>query len=124
MDELPQLLNVLKGDMSIVGPRPEVDRYVQMFREDYADILRVRPGITDLASVTYSDEEGVLAHAPEPAEEYRRRILPRKIELARESIRRSSFLFDLTLIFKTLSSVVNPRAQVLRSDTRQSRPRS
>lgn len=112
MDELPQLLNVLKGDMSIVGPRPEVEQYVRMFSEDYAEILRVRPGITDLASVAYADEEQMLAQAPDPAEEYRRRILPQKIALSRESIRRSSLLFDLTLIFKTLFSVVNQKTQV------------
>jgi lipopolysaccharide/colanic/teichoic acid biosynthesis glycosyltransferase len=111
IDEVPQLLNVLKGDMSIVGPRPEVEQYVRMFRDDYVDILSVRPGITDLASLAYADEEKVLAQAPDPDKEYRQRILPQKIELSRESIRRSSPLFDLTLILKTIFSVVNSRTQ-------------
>jgi lipopolysaccharide/colanic/teichoic acid biosynthesis glycosyltransferase len=111
LDELPQLLNVLRGDMSIVGPRPEVPQYVQMFRDDYAEILKVRPGITDLASVAYADEEALLAQASEPAEVYSREILPRKIELARESIRRSSLFFDLAVIVRTAFSVINPRAR-------------
>jgi lipopolysaccharide/colanic/teichoic acid biosynthesis glycosyltransferase len=111
LDELPQLLNALRGDMSIVGPRPEVPQYVQMFRDDYAEILKVRPGMTDLASVAYADEEALLAQASEPAEVYSREILPRKIELARESIRRSSLFFDLTVIVRTAFSVINLRAR-------------
>ena len=66
LDELPQLINVLNGDMSLVGPRPEVRKYVEMFRQDYEEILRVRPGITDLASIKYRDEETVLGNAADP----------------------------------------------------------
>jgi lipopolysaccharide/colanic/teichoic acid biosynthesis glycosyltransferase len=70
IDELPQLINVLKGDMSFVGPRPEVPKYVQVFHRDYEDILRVRPGITDLASLKYRDEASLLGNAENPEEEY------------------------------------------------------
>lgn len=101
-DELPQLLNVLKGDMSFVGPRPEIRQYVELFREDYQEILQVRPGITDLASLTYRHEADVLGRAEHPEEEYCHRILPDKIRLAKEYVRRASFFFDLALLFKTL----------------------
>ena len=102
IDELPQLINVLKGDMSFVGPRPEIRQYVELFRKDYEEILKIRPGITDLASVKYRDEAAVLEQSENPEEEYLRRVLPDKIRLAKEYIRRSSFFFDLTLILKTL----------------------
>jgi lipopolysaccharide/colanic/teichoic acid biosynthesis glycosyltransferase len=105
IDELPQLLNVLTGEMSIVGPRPEVDEYVELFRDDYADILRVRPGLTDLAALHYPDEERILAETDNPAEEYRRRILPHKIALMRESVRQSSLFFDAAVIVQTLLSI-------------------
>ena len=102
IDELPQLINVLKGEMSLVGPRPEVPKYVEMFRDDYEEILQVRPGITDLASIEYRDEAAVLAEADNPEEEYVRRVLPEKIRLAKEYVRRASFWYDLTIIMKTL----------------------
>ncbi len=102
IDELPQLFNVLKGEMSLVGPRPEVPRYVEMFRRDYEEILAARPGITDLASIRYSDEAAVLGEAENAEEEYVRRLLPEKIELAKQYIARSSLLFDLSLIARTL----------------------
>ncbi len=102
VDELPQLFNVLRGDMSLVGPRPEVRRYVEMFRRDYEQILRVRPGITDLASLKYRDESAILARAANPEEEYVRHILPDKIRLAGDYVRNSAFLFDLALIVKTV----------------------
>src|SRR5207253_6817635 len=82
IDELPQLINVLRGDMSLVGPRPEVRRYVELFRHDYEEILRVRPGITDLASLKYRDESALLAVAADPEQEYITRVLPDKITLA------------------------------------------
>lgn len=102
LDELPQLLNVLRGDMSLVGPRPEVPKYVAMFRDDYAEILRARPGITDLASIKYSDESTILGQAADPEKEYIERILPEKIRLAKEYVRRSSFCLDIALIATTL----------------------
>jgi lipopolysaccharide/colanic/teichoic acid biosynthesis glycosyltransferase len=105
IDELPQLINVLKGEMSLVGPRPEVRRYVELFRHDYEEILKVRPGITDLASLKYRDEAEALTGSDNPEKEYLTRILPDKIKLAKEYISRSSFLFDLALIIKTILKI-------------------
>ncbi len=102
IDELPQLLNVLRGEMSLVGPRPEVRKYVDMFAEDYKEILRVRPGITDLASVKYRDEAAILGAAADPEREYVERVLPEKIRLAHEYVRRQSLLLDMGIIFGTL----------------------
>lgn len=111
LDELPQLFNVLKGDMSLVGPRPEVPRYVEMFREDYAEILRVRPGITDLASLYYRDEASLLGHADDPEEEYIRCILPEKMRLAKEYIAKASLVFDLMIILKTVLCIMSDRVK-------------
>ena len=102
IDELPQLINVFKGEMSFVGPRPEVPRYVEMFRDDYAELLKVRPGITDIASLKYRHESELLGESENPETTYTQVILPDKIALAKEYIRRSSILFDLQLIFKTV----------------------
>ena len=102
IDEFPQLFNVLKGDMSLVGPRPEVPLYVEMFRADYAEVLRVRPGVTDLASLKYRDEAAVLGRAADPEKEYVERLLPEKIRLAKEYVNRSSLGFDILIILKTV----------------------
>jgi lipopolysaccharide/colanic/teichoic acid biosynthesis glycosyltransferase len=102
IDEFPQLINVFRGEMSLVGPRPEVRKYVELFREDYEDILKVLPGITDLASLTYRYEAELLGRSENPEAEYVKRVLPAKIRLAKEYIRKSSLRFDVTLIFKTL----------------------
>src|SRR5262249_2989936 len=101
IDELPQLINVLRGEMTFVGPRPEVPRYVEIFRKDYEEILKIRPGITDLASIKYRDEAALLGRSENPAEEYVTRVLPDKINLGKEYVRQSSVFFDLRLIFKT-----------------------
>ena len=106
IDELPQLLNILHGDMSFVGPRPEVRQYVELFKEDYEEILRVRPGLTDVASLKYQDEANLMAQFTNPEEEYVRRILPDKIRLAKEYISRSSIFFDLRLILRTLPKLL------------------
>jgi lipopolysaccharide/colanic/teichoic acid biosynthesis glycosyltransferase len=105
LDELPQLINVFLGQMSLVGPRPEVARYVELFRSDFEEILRVQPGITDLASLKYRDESALFRLAADPEREYVTRILPDKIALAKEYVQRSSLCFDLSLIFKTLLKV-------------------
>jgi lipopolysaccharide/colanic/teichoic acid biosynthesis glycosyltransferase len=101
IDELPQLINVLKGEMSLVGPRPEVRHYTEVFRQDYEDILKVRPGITDLASIKYRDEVEVLGKSGNVEEEYVGRVLPDKIRLAKEYCEESSLFFDLILILRT-----------------------
>jgi lipopolysaccharide/colanic/teichoic acid biosynthesis glycosyltransferase len=106
IDELPQLLNVFRGEMSLVGPRPEVPRYVELFRSDYQEILRVQPGVTDLASLKYRGESAVLALAADPEREYVTRVLPDKIALAKEYVRRSSFSFDVSLILRTVLRVL------------------
>jgi lipopolysaccharide/colanic/teichoic acid biosynthesis glycosyltransferase len=110
LDELPQLINIVKGEMSFVGPRPEVPRYVQLYQQEYQEILTVRPGLTDLASLKYRDEAALLARAANPEEEYITRVLPDKIRLSKDYIRRSSFLYDLGLIGKTISAVFVVRA--------------
>jgi lipopolysaccharide/colanic/teichoic acid biosynthesis glycosyltransferase len=112
IDELPQLVNVLKGDMSIVGPRPEVPRYVDCFRDDYEQILTVRPGITDLASLKFRDEATLLGAVPNPEDTYLHSILPEKVSLEKEYIRRASMWFDLTLIAKTLAVLSGAKVSV------------
>lgn len=102
VDELPQLFNVLKGDMSLVGPRPEVARFVEMFKDDYKVVLGVRPGITDYAAIAYSDEEEALARYPDPEKAYVTRILPAKIALYRKYIAGQSFRTDFGIILATL----------------------
>ena len=109
IDELPQLINVLKGEMSFVGPRPEVRKYVNLFCRDFEEILQVRPGITDLASICYCDEAAILGRAEDPEAEYARRVLPRKIRLARAYLRKGSLWFDLVLIARTLLVLIAKR---------------
>jgi FlaA1/EpsC-like NDP-sugar epimerase/lipopolysaccharide/colanic/teichoic acid biosynthesis glycosyltransferase len=114
LDELPQLFNVLKGDMSLVGPHPEVPYYVEKFREDYQDVLMVRPGLTDLASLKYIDEQGILGKAAKPEDEYTNKILPEKIRLARLYIEHASFVFDLVVIAQTLLQLLGLRSVILK----------
>jgi FlaA1/EpsC-like NDP-sugar epimerase/lipopolysaccharide/colanic/teichoic acid biosynthesis glycosyltransferase len=108
IDELPQLFNVLKGDMSFVGPRPEVKKYVDKFKKEYKEILKVRPGITDYASLYFSDEESILKGRENPEEYYLQVLLPEKIRLAREYIRDASIYNDMKLIFLTVFKVFYP----------------
>mgnify|MGYP003382025911 CR=1 FL=1 len=102
LDELPQLFNVVAGDMSLVGPRPEIPRYVEMFRKDYEELLTVRPGITDTASIVYRDEVAILGRAHDAEQVYVTMILPEKIRLAKNDLRRSSVFVDIFIIVKTL----------------------
>ena len=102
IDELPQLYNVLRGDMSLVGPRPEVPKYVEMFRDDYAYVLHFRPGLTDPASIKYRDESTLLGQSTDPEREYVERILPDKIARARSYVDGASLFGDVGLILKTL----------------------
>ena len=107
LDELPQLVNVLIGDMSLVGPRPEVPRYVELFRSEFADVLVVRPGLTDLASVKYINESAVLACFSQPEEAYQTKILPEKLRLAKLYVRHMSFRLDFAILVQTLLRMVN-----------------
>lgn len=102
LDELPQLINVLKGEMSLVGPRPEVPKYVEAYKEKYEQILTVKPGITDFAAVEFIDEERILKDAENPEEVYLKKILPVKIKYYEKYIKEIGFLTDIKLIFKTL----------------------
>jgi len=106
LDELPQLLNVLKGEMSIVGPRPEVQMYVDMFTEEEKAILSVRPGITDWASIWNPDEGAILAGSPDPEKTYMEKIRPEKIRLQMKYVRERSFWNDLKIIAQTIITIV------------------
>ena len=106
LDELPQLVNVVVGDMSLVGPRPEVQEYVQLFTPEERAILSVRPGITDWASLWDRDEAQALAGHPDPERAYLELIRPEKIRLQLEYVRRRSFATDLAILFATLRILV------------------
>lgn len=107
LDELPQLFDVLRGEMSLVGPRPEVQRYVECWGEEArAEILSVRPGITDPASVVFRNEQDELAAVEDPDKHYVEVILPRKVEMYREYVRTRTFIGDLRIIAATLLAVV------------------
>ena len=109
LDELPQLINVLRGDMSLVGPRPEVPRYVALYPADVrAEVLSVRPGITDLASVQYRSESTLLAQSSNPEQTYVDTILPAKLALCRQYVRERSFWLDLHIIGMTLGILLKP----------------
>ena len=114
LDELPQLINVLKGEMSIVGPRPEVKRYTDLFSEEEKEILSVRPGITDWASIWNADEGKVLAGAADPEKAYMELIRPTKLKLQLKYVRERSFWVDLKIIFLTLLAIVQPESQAVR----------
>ena len=112
LDELPQLVNVWLGDMSLVGPRPEVPRYVEGYSAEDRLVLAVRPGITDLASIAFRDEEAVLAQFPDRERAYIELLLPRKLALGRDYVQQQSFLVDLALLLRTVDVVLRPhRAQ-------------
>lgn len=102
IDELPQLFNVLKGDMSLVGPRPEVKKYVEIKKEEYKKILSVKPGITDNAAIEFRDEEDILAKFDDKEKAYIEEILPTKIEFYKNYIDNISLINDIKIILKTL----------------------
>jgi lipopolysaccharide/colanic/teichoic acid biosynthesis glycosyltransferase len=108
-DELPQFWNVLRGDMSLVGPRPELPEYVELYKERYAHILTIRPGITDLASVRFRNEEEVLAQAGNPISAYVRTVLPLKLALADEYLRARSMRTDVSIVWRTVTAVLFKR---------------
>ena len=107
LDELPQLINVLNGTMSIVGPRPEVRKYVNLYNSEQKSILDVKPGITDLASLMYYNENEILANSVNPEQTYINEIMPIKLELNKQYINEMSLLTDLKIIFKTFIKLIN-----------------
>jgi len=107
LDELPQLWNVIRGDMSIVGPRPEVEKYIQYYKDDYKEILKVRPGITDYATIKFRNEEEILSKYDDTESAYIKYVLPEKIKLYKTYIKEISFFTDLKIIFWTLWRIVS-----------------
>lgn len=102
IDELPQLLNVLKGDMSLVGPRPEVRKFVEAAHKEYEKVLSVQPGITDNAAIAFRDEEDIMKQYEDKERAYIEIILPQKIKLYNDYIENISFITDIKLILQTL----------------------
>ena len=110
LDEIPQLINVLKGDMSLVGPRPEVLSEVEKYTPRERKLLSVRPGITDWASIEFNDEGAILAGAEDPHQAYLEKIKPSKVRLGLKYVRERSLWVDLTILVETVATVFETRA--------------
>lgn len=106
LDELPQLINVFLGDMSFVGPRPEVRRYVDLYTDAQMDVLKVKPGITDLASIEFRNENEILSNQSDPNQYYIDVIMPHKLGINLEYIKNRSLLKDIGIIFKTFFAIL------------------
>jgi lipopolysaccharide/colanic/teichoic acid biosynthesis glycosyltransferase len=107
IDELPQLLNVLKGEMSLVGPRPEVEEYVRYYPSDIREkVLSVKPGITDLASIEYVDESSILAQSDDPYNAYINKVLPQKLQYCVRYVEERNLMMDLLIILKTITKII------------------
>ena len=106
LDELPQLINVFIGDMSLVGPRPEVRKYVDLYTPEQLHVLDVRPGITDMASIRYRNENELLEQAADPEQYYRDVVMQDKLRINLEYVADHSFIKDLKIIFMTFKAVV------------------
>lgn len=106
LDEIPQLINVLIGDMSLVGPRPEVPKYVALYTDEQKEILKVRAGITDYASIEFSDENDLLASEEDPEKAYIEKIMPKKIELNKKYLSEISILTDIKIILLTIKKIL------------------
>jgi len=102
LDELPQLFNIIMGKMSIVGPRPEVRKYVKLYTEEHMKVFDVRPGLTDYASLEYIDESNILAASDDPEKTYIETIMPAKLDLNLKYIRERSMGRDIKIIFTTI----------------------
>lgn len=111
LDELPQLFNVLQGEMSLVGPRPEVPKYVALYTPEQRRVLEVRPGITDLASIEFRDENDLLESQADPEAFYIREIMPRKLTLNLGYIAQQGLVFDLLIVLRTIWRVLFPAHQ-------------
>ncbi len=106
LDELPQLINVLVGEMSLVGPRPEVPRYVAFYNQEQREVLNLMPGITDLASIKYRDESSLLAQSADPEKTYIQEIMPRKIQINLAYARDATLLNDIGVIISTFAAIL------------------
>lgn len=107
LDELPQLINVLIGDMSIVGPRPEVRKYVEMYNDEQQKILSIRPGITDYASIEFIDENRILGESEDPETTYIKEVMPAKLKLNAKYLAEQGVVTDIKIILMTLKKIVN-----------------
>jgi lipopolysaccharide/colanic/teichoic acid biosynthesis glycosyltransferase len=107
LDELPQLINVFVGEMSIVGPRPEVPKYVSMYNDEQRHVLDIRPGITDHASLLYFEENALLARSTDPERTYIEEVMPAKLKLNLDYIHNRHFLGDIQIILKTVKRMVS-----------------
>lgn len=107
LDELPQLINVFKGDMSLVGPRPEVRKYVDLYTTEQLHVLDVRPGITDMASIRYRNENELLEQAADPEQFYRDTVMQDKLRINLEYVSDHSFFKDIKIILMTFKAVVS-----------------
>lgn len=106
LDELPQLANVLKGDMSFVGPRPEVRKYVDLYNQEQKQVLSVRPGITDLASIEFRNENELLSSQKDPESYYVHFIMPKKLEINLDYLKGHTLYKDVWVIFKTFLAII------------------
>lgn len=106
LDELPQLFNVLLGDMSFVGPRPEVRKYVDLYTEEQKQVLSVRPGITDLASIKYRNENELLDQSTNPEDTYINEIMPSKLKINLDYVKNINLVNDIKLILLTIKTVI------------------
>lgn len=107
LDEFPQLINILKGEMSVVGPRPEVRKYVQLYNPEQLKVLNAKPGLTDYASLEFSNENEILAKYTNPEKAYIEEVMPKKLALNLKYISEIGFLTDLKLIIKTIFKIVS-----------------
>jgi lipopolysaccharide/colanic/teichoic acid biosynthesis glycosyltransferase len=107
IDELPQLINVFKGDMSLVGPRPEVRKYVDLYSIEQKQVLTVKPGITDYASIEYSNENETLGKSEDPEQVYINEIMPAKLKINLKYIAELGLMNDLKIIFKTIGKILS-----------------
>jgi lipopolysaccharide/colanic/teichoic acid biosynthesis glycosyltransferase len=107
LDELPQLINIFLGEMSFVGPRPEVEKYVNLYNVEQLKVLKVKPGLTDFASIEFIDENALLAKSENPELTYITEVMPAKLKLNAKYIQQKSLAIDLKIIFKTLIKIVN-----------------
>ncbi|MFM2317162.1 MAG: putative undecaprenyl-phosphate galactose phosphotransferase [Bacteroidota bacterium] len=106
IDELPQLVNVFLGEMSVVGPRPEVPKYVLLYNEEQQNVLSIKPGITDFASIEYVRENELLSQSPHPEKTYIEEIMPAKLALNLKYVREQSFLTDMKIILQTIKAIL------------------